>query len=300
MGCELCPRRCGVDRIVRTGACHVTQPMRVGKIMLHQWEEPCISGTRGSGAIFFAGCGLGCVYCQNYALSRGQVGQTIDPERLAEWMQKLEEDGAQTLNLVTATQYLDGIERALGYYRTHIPIVYNCGGYERVETVRRIADWVDVWLPDWKYSDSDLAAAYSHAPDYPQVARQAICEMRRLTPENQTDQAGILQRGLLIRHLVLPGAVDNTRGVLDAIAAELGTDTVVSLMGQYVPPQGIELPPQLRRKLKPLEYKIAWNYAWNKGFRNVWVQDAESADAQYTPIFDGTYSGAAGISKPIR
>lgn len=300
MGCELCPRRCGVDRIVRTGACHVTQPMRVGKIMLHQWEEPCISGMRGSGAIFFAGCGLGCVYCQNYALSRGQVGQTIDPERLAEWMQKLEEDGAQTLNLVTATQYLDGIERALGYYRPHIPIVYNCGGYERVETVRRIADWVDVWLPDWKYSDSNLAAAYSHAPDYPQVARQAICEMRRLTPENQTDQAGILQRGLLIRHLVLPGAVDNTRGVLDTIAAELGTDTAVSLMGQYVPPQGIELPPQLRRKLKPLEYKIAWNYAWNKGFRNVWVQDAESADAQYTPIFDGTYSGADGISKPIR
>ncbi len=287
MSCELCPRGCAIDRDKQIGVCGVSDRARIGKIMLHRWEEPCISGTRGSGAIFFAGCGLGCVYCQNYELSRGRIGTPTDARRLADCMRALQERGAHNINLVTATQSIPTIERALGYFRPSVPIVYNCGGYERVETLRRIADWVDVWLPDWKYASRDLAAAYSRAPDYPDVAARAIAYMRALAPDDVYDADGLMLKGMIVRHLVLPGALSDTRAVLDAIARTVGTRTRLSLMGQYTP-IARTLPAPLDRKLKPLEYKAAISYALRLGFDDALVQEEDCADAQYIPEFDGT------------
>ena len=216
--CRLCPRQCGADRAVSAGVCHMGSAVRVARAAPHYGEEPCISGERGSGAVFFAGCPLGCVYCQNYALSRGRIGETVSVERLAAIFAGLEAKGVHNLNLVTGTQFTLEIREALAIAKPKIPVVWNTSGYETVETVDALAESVSVFLPDLKYTDPALAARYSRAPDYPAAAKMAIKRMVEHTGSFELDENGLLRRGVMIRHLVLPGQIENTRAALSWIA----------------------------------------------------------------------------------
>ena len=212
MTCTLCPRNCGAERTATTGkgVCGVGLLPRIARAALHMWEEPCISGTRGSGAIFFSGCNLQCAFCQNEVISHGGQGETVSVERLAEIFRELENQGAHNINLVTATHFVPAVIAALDLYRPNIPIVYNCGGYESIETLRMLEGYVDVYLPDFKYIDSAMAKLLSGAPDYPEVAQAAIAEMRRQTGPAVYDEDGMMLRGTQIRHLVLPGPTGDT------------------------------------------------------------------------------------------
>ncbi len=281
--CNLCPRKCNADRQNEFGYCR-EKAIRVARVSLHRWEEPPISGERGSGTIFFSGCNLKCVYCQNYGISRGK-GKEITPSRLADIFKRLEDAGAHNINLVTPTHFTDGIIQAVEIYKPSLPIVYNCGGYESVETLERLRGIADVFLPDFKYADNALARKYSNCSDYFKVCSQAIAKMRELQPIDVFDN-GIMQKGMIIRHLVLPNSLENTKKVLDKISATVSCDAYVSLMGQYVPfGRSLEYP-ELARPLLPLEYKIAVSYAEKAGFSNAFVQDLSSASQEYIPDFD--------------
>lgn len=283
--CRLCPRACGIDRTVVQGSCKVGAAIKAARVMLHMWEEPPISGTRGSGAIFFSGCPLGCVYCQNYAISRG-AGKEITPNRLADIFRELEDAGAHNINLVTPTQFTDGIIRAMRIHRPRIPVVCNCGGYETIETIERLSEYVDVWLPDFKYSDAELARRFSNAPDYFSVASAAISAMRAAAGKDVLDGEGLLQRGMIVRHLVLPGCLENTFGVIDWLRDHFPHDGYVSLMGQYLPcGQAAKYPP-LDRKLKPLEYKLAVSRLEKAGFDRAFIQTDGANDQAFIPDFD--------------
>ena len=281
--CNCCPRHCLADRVKTAGYCG-EYGLKVARASLHFWEEPPISGTRGSGTVFFSGCNLKCVYCQNYDISRGK-GTLLTPRQLADVFKRLEDAGAHNINLVTASHFTDGITEAFEIYRPALPVVYNCGGYESVDNLKRLEGIVDIYLPDFKYADNALAEKYSNAPDYAERCTLALSEMRRQQPQDIFDD-GIMQKGMIIRHLVLPDAVDNTKRVLEWIKCNLSSDTYISVMGQYIPcGQAKEYPP-LDRKLKPLEYKIALSYAEKLGFVNAFVQDEESADEAFVPDFD--------------
>ena len=234
--CRLCPRRCGADRAVSAGVCHMGSAVRVARAAPHYGEEPCISGERGSGAVFFAGCPLGCVYCQNYALSRGRIGETVSVERLAAIFAGLEAKGVHNLNLVTGTQFTPEIREALTIAKPKIPVVWNTSGYETVGTVDALAESVSVFLPDLKYTDPALAARYSRAPDYPAAAKSAIKRMVEHTGAFELDENGLLRRGVMIRHLVLPGQIENTRAALFWIADTFAPGTVLV---RSIPPAGI-------------------------------------------------------------
>lgn len=286
MECRLCPRACEIDRSVKKGYCRVGDKLVVARAMLHCWEEPPISGTRGSGAIFFGGCPLGCVYCQNYDISRG-AGKEITVGRLADIFRELEDSGAHNLNLVTGTQFAEEILRAFQIYRPKIPVVWNSGGYERVETLERLSEYVDVWLPDLKYADDALAKRLSNAPDYFAVASRAILTMRRLAGADELDADGIMRRGMIVRHLVLPGYLGNTFGVIDWMKDHLSSDSYVSLMAQYLPcGRANEFPP-IDRKLKPIEYKIAVARLEKAGFDRAFIQTEGADEAAFIPAFDG-------------
>lgn len=281
--CDNCPRHCRVDRNVQKGYCGEGR-LKVARASLHLWEEPLISGDKGSGTVFFSGCNLKCVYCQNYDISRGK-GTVITVKELADIFRRLEEAGAHNINLVTGTHFADDIVEAFGIYRPKIPVVYNCGGYESERTLEKLKDVVDVFLPDLKYSDDGLAKRYSNAPDYFEVCSRAILKMRELCPEDIVKD-GLMQKGMIIRHLVLPDAIQNTKGVLDFIADKLGKSTYVSLMGQYLPCGQAQKYPPLDRKLKPIEYKIAVSYAEKLGLDNTFIQELGSADESFIPDFD--------------
>lgn len=281
--CENCPRRCRADRITTEGFCG-EYGLRVARASLHMWEEPPISGTRGSGTVFFSGCNLKCVFCQNYDISRGK-GTSLSVRQLADLFKRIEDSGAHNINLVTATHFTDKVAEALTAYRPTIPVVYNCGGYESVDALKKLDGLIDVYLPDFKYSDYTLAAKYSHAPDYFEVCAAAVDEMRRQQPLD-VFEGGLMKRGMIIRHLVLPDAIANTKGVLEWIKDNLGKDTYISLMSQYLPCGEADKYPPLDRKLKPIEYKVAVAYALKCGFDNAFVQDSESADGVYVPDFD--------------
>ena len=284
MRCDICPRRCGVDRSQRVGFCGMGEDLRVAKVQKHFWEEPFISGSRGSGTIFFSGCNLKCVFCQNYSVSRG-YGRYIDVHRLADIFAELEESGVYNINLVTGTHYVRQIVDALNIYRPKIPIVYNCGGYESEETLCMLDGLVDIYLPDFKYSDNALAIKYSQAPDYFEVASKAIEIMQRQVGKSIIED-GIMRKGTCVRHLVLPGSLDNTYGVLEWLKDNLDDSHYVSLMGQYYPCGESKKFEELSRKLKPIEYKLAISKAEKLGLSNVLIQDLSSADAEYTPDFD--------------
>ena len=287
-GCLLCPRRCGAERSAHEGrgVCGVGTLPRIARAALHMWEEPCISGTRGSGAVFFSGCGLRCVFCQNEAISHGGQGQDVTPARLAEIFRELEAQGAHNINLVTAAQFVPAVIEALTMYRPQIPIVYNSSGYESVETLRLLEGWVDVYLPDFKYIDPAMARLLSGAADYPDVAMAAIGEMLRQTGPAQYDESGLMLRGTQIRHLVLPGLTGDSMRILTAIADEF-PGTPVSLMGQYTPfGRALEMP-GLNRRLKKKEYDRVLAHMRAIGLPG-YAQELSAADAAFVPAFDGT------------
>ena len=286
MICTLCPRRCGAERTAEAGGgfCRMPAGLRVARAMLHHWEEPPISGRNGAGTVFFSGCTLGCVYCQNGDISAGGFGKDISTARLREIFEELIGQGAHNIELVTPTHFLPWILPALTP-RLPVPVVYNCGGYERVETLRTLEGLVDVYLPDLKYADGTLAAALSGAADYFPVACEAIREMfRQVGPYVLED--GLLTRGVVIRHLVLPGYLDNTRQVLDWIAETFGPgDVLMSLMSQYTPTNNMT--GRLARRVTAAEYRAAADYMRNCGITDGFVQERTSAEEAYTPAFDG-------------
>ena len=286
MICTLCPRRCGAERTAEAGGgfCRMPGGLRVARAMLHHWEEPPISGQNGAGTVFFSGCTLGCVYCQNGDISAGGFGKDISTARLREIFQELIAQGAHNIELVTPTHFLPWILPALTP-RLPVPVVYNCGGYERVETLRALEGLVNVYLPDLKYADGALAAELSGAADYFPVACEAIREMfRQVGPYVLED--GLLTRGVVIRHLVLPGYLDNTRRVLDWIAETFAPgDVLVSLMSQYTPTANMT--GRLARRVTAAEYRAAADYMRNCGITDGFVQERTSAEEAYTPAFDG-------------
>lgn len=287
--CRLCPRRCGADRAAGAGVCHMGSAVRVARAAPHYGEEPCVSGERGSGAVFFSGCPLGCVYCQNYALSRGRIGETVSVERLAEIFSALEAKGVHNLNLVTGTPFVPQILQALEIAEPKIPVVWNTSGYETVGTVDALSERVRVFLPDYKYADPALAARYSRAPDYPAAARAAIRRMVGHTGAFELDGDGLLRRGVVIRHLVLPGQIENTRSVLRWIADTFAPGTVlVSLMAQYTPCGNLEQFPELRRTLTGEEWDAALAALAETGLEDGYVQELSASGEEEIPAFDGT------------
>ena len=289
-GCRLCPRACGADRITRTGFCASPALPRVARAALHRWEEPCISGTSGSGAIFFTGCSLGCVYCQNRKISRGGgTGLELSPEALRRLFFRLIEQGAHNINLVTPMHFTPGILEAIGE-GLPVPVVVNTGGYDSVDTVRRWAGHADIWLPDMKYALAAPAEKYSRAPDYPERAKEAIREMFRQVGPYRLDENGLLRSGVVIRHLVLPGNLENSFAVLEWIASAFRPgDVLVSLMGQFTPPSELEdLPPELKRRIKPIEYKAVLNRMIKLGLTDGYTQELSAATEEFLPDFDLT------------
>lgn len=286
MICRLCPRNCGAARTADggNGFCAMPAGLRVSRAALHHWEEPPISGTNGSGAVFFAGCTLRCCYCQNHVISAEGFGRDVTPQRLRAIFEELIAQGAHNIDLITATHFLPWILPALTP-RLPVPLVYNCGGYERVETLRTLEGLVDVYLPDLKYADGALAAELSAAADYFPVACEAIREMfRQVGPYVLED--GLLKRGVVIRHLVLPGYLDNTRQVLDWIAETFAPgDVLVSLMSQYTPTANMT--GRMARRVTAAEYRAAAAYMRNCGITDGFVQERTSAEEAYTPAFDG-------------
>lgn len=256
----------------------------MARVSLHHWEEPPISGERGSGTIFFSGCNLKCIYCQNYDISQGK-GKQISPSNLADIFKRIEDARAHNVNLVTPSHFVDEIVKAFEIYKPSIPIVYNCSGYESVNSLEKLRGIVDVFLPDFKYFDNALAKRYSNCNDYFEVCTQAISKMRELRPIDEFSD-GIMQKGLIIRHLVLPKSIHNTKGILDWIASNLSLNTYISLMSQYVPCGRAKEFAELSDKILPLEYKIAVSYAQKLGFVNAFVQDFTSATKEFIPDFD--------------
>lgn len=283
MKCELCPRKCGVNREENAGFCGV-KTLKVARVMLHMWEEPIISVGKGSGAIFFSGCNLKCLYCQNFEISHQAKGNEISPKCLAEIFKDLERRGAANINLVTPTHFAYEIVEALEIYRPKIPIVWNTSGYEEVETIKKISKYVDVYLTDLKYFSSELSKNFSNAENYFEKASKAILEMRKAQPKDVVEN-GVMKKGLIVRHLVLPGCVKDSIKVLDWIKENLGSETYLSLMNQYTPCYKASENELLKRKTKPLEYKVAQAHALKLGFENGFFQEPQSASKKYIPKF---------------
>ena len=290
--CMLCPRECGANRLHgQRGACGVPGQLLAARASLHMWEEPCLSGSRGSGTVFFSGCGLGCVYCQNYSISLEGQGVTMGVQDLADTFLKLQEQGAHNINLVTAVQYLPQVILALERVKgqsLRIPVVYNSSGYERVESLRRLEGLVDIYLPDFKYMDAERARRYSHATDYPEVAKQALAEMVRQVPETRWDAQGMMQSGIIVRHLLLPGGREDSMAVVRYLFTTYGHRIYMSLMNQYTPVyQGTEYP-ELRRRIRRREYERIVEYAISMGVENAYIQEGAVARESFIPVFDGT------------
>jgi len=287
--CTICPRHCGALRDTNTGYgfCGMPATPIVARAALHYGEEPCISGTHGSGTVFFSGCSLKCCYCQNHSISHKNEGKTITTERLADIFRELEEAGAHNINLVTPGHYAISICKALELYRPNVPIVYNSSGYERLETLKMLEGWIDVYLPDCKYVDSALSLALSGARDYFDVASAAIVEMARQTGPVAFDANGILTKGTLVRHLVLPGHTRNSMQVLDWLST-IKESVWVSLMFQYTPCGDLSAHKELQRTLTHRECEKVWDYMDSLGIVNGYVQDRKSAGTCMIPAFDLT------------
>jgi len=284
-GCTLCPRMCGVDRTVQTGYCGSGSLAKVARAAKHHWEEPCISGTQGSGTVFFSGCTLGCVFCQNREISRGGTGREVTPEHLADIFRRLEAQGVHNLNLVTPVHFTQQILHAFQLYRPSVPVVMNTGGYERVETLRRWENTVQIYLPDLKYHSPELSAKYSAAPNYFEAASKAILEMHRQQPK-LVWEGDLLKQGLIIRHLVLPGCVKDSMKVLDFLHENLPKDSfLLSLMSQYTPTPACAALPEINRRITTYEYRKVADRAAEMGFSG-FAQDRRSAKEEYTPPFD--------------
>ena len=288
--CTLCPRNCKVNRLEgRQGYCGMDSTIRAARAALHMWEEPCISGKKGSGAVFFSGCGLRCSFCQNRDIAIGDSGKEITVERLAEIFLELQGKGAANLNLVTGAHYVPQIICALELARGKglgLPVVYNSSGYENVKTIRMLEGYVDVYLPDLKYMEPELAAAFSHAEDYPRVAQAAIAEMIRQTGPCQFGEDGYIRRGTIVRHLILPGHTKNSIAVLKYLHQTYGEDIFISVMNQFTPVWKNERYPELNRKVTRREYEKVLNAAVELGIGNGYFQEGETAKESFIPAFD--------------
>ncbi len=287
MICNMCPRGCNVDRTKHLGFCAQRDTVRISKVMYHHFEEPIISGaedSKGSGAIFFTGCNLKCVYCQNYPISHGNKGRNISIKKLAHIFKRLEKHGAHNINLVTPSHFTYQIIEALKIYKPNIPIVWNSSGYESVESISRLKEYVDIFLVDLKYTDNSLALKYSRAPNYFDCASIAIKLMKQFQPEDIIID-GLMKKGIIVRHLLLPTHTSDSIKCLDFLARELGKDTIISIMSQYEPRYDAIKYDEINRKITPLEYKRVTSYALKLGLNNCFVQDLSSADSKYTPKF---------------
>ncbi len=287
MVCNLCPRQCKALRTERenhNGYCKMPLLPKVARADLHFWEEPIISGKNGSGTVFFSGCPLSCVYCQNYDISQNGKGKVISYEELAELFKDLEQKDAHNINLVTPTHYCLAIKEALDIYRPNIPIVYNSGGYEREETLKMLEGYIDVFLLDFKYISKDKALNYSNAEDYPEYAKKAILEAVRQQPKAVIEN-GIMQKGVIVRHLLLPQATREAMSIFDWVK-ENAPSVYFSIMSQYVPCYQAEEMPVINRKVTKREYEKILDYIADSGFTNVYSQEKRSADKCYIPDFD--------------
>ena len=287
MICDICPRSCRVDRAKAAGFCQETEEIRISKVMLHKYEEPLISGgekDKGSGAIFFAGCNLKCVFCQNFPISHKNKGKNISVDELANIFKDLERKGALNINLVTPTHFTVKIIEALKVFKPNIPIVWNSSGYESVETIEKLKGYVDIFLVDLKYMSDELSTKYSGAINYVEAATKSILKMRELQPKDVIEK-GQMKKGVIVRHLVLPTHTDDSIKCLDFILKNLGKDTIVSIMSQYEPRYDAKKFPEINRKITPIEYKRVVNFAIKNDMKNCFVQDLSSADSKYTPKF---------------
>ena len=289
--CALCPRECGVNRLDgRKGFCGQTASLKVARAALHMWEEPCISGTRGSGTVFFTGCHLGCVFCQNGQISRGSHGKEISVIRLAEIFMELQEKGAHNINLVTPTHFVPQIIEALRISRKmglHLPIVYNTGGFEKIDTLELLDGWVDVYLTDFKFMDLHLSRRYANAEGYPFYAVKALEEMYRQTGEPQFDEDGMMTKGIIVRHMVMPGQSMDSRKIIDHLYEKYGDKIFISLMNQYTPAGNFEKYPELQEKVKSKVYDRLIDYMLRKGVENAFIQEGQTAKESFIPDFDG-------------
>ena len=288
--CSLCPRDCGADRDHSFGICQVSNTVKVARAALHFWEEPCISGENGSGAVFFSGCPLHCVFCQNEEISHGKVGKEITTEQLSDIYLNLQNQGANNINLVTGTHFIPAIVESVKMARKNglrIPIVYNTSGYEKVESLKLLDGIVNAYLPDFKYLDSDLAGKYSHASDYPEVAKQAIGEMVRQCPNPAFDDNGFITSGVIVRQLLLPGHVRDSKAVIEYLYKKYGDSIFISLMSQYTPMEQVaEAFTELNRRVTKREYDSVVNYALGLGITNAFIQDRRVAKESFIPDFN--------------
>ncbi len=320
--CNLCPRKCGVDRSDgQKGVCGQTSKIKVARASLHMWEEPCISGSKGSGTVFFSGCALHCVFCQNHNIANGEAGKEITVDRLAEIFLELQDKGANNINLVTAGQFVPQIVEALKIAKEnglHLPVVYNTSSYESVETLKLLDGYVDIYLPDLKYVDKELSRKYSHAPDYFQRAQEAIEEMVRQTGEmefilesmvaqregvrgdrvrkfgieeyqecSEQGEELVMTKGVIVRHLLLPGCVADSKEVLKYLLEQYGNQIFISIMNQYTPLPHVASYPELNRKVTEEEYEEVVDFAVELGIENGFIQEGEAAAESFVPEFDG-------------
>lgn len=282
--CLMCPRKCKVDRQNKIGFCGQTNTLKVAKVMLHQWEEPIISAGKGSGAIFFSGCNLKCIYCQNYQISSLGEGKEISTTQLADLFKQLEESGAVNINLVTPTHFTNQIIEALNLYKPKVPIVWNTSGYESVETIQKLKDYVDVYLTDLKYCSKAYSTEFSCATDYFDVATKAILEMRKNQPEDVIED-GVMKKGIIVRNLVLPQCYQDSKSVFTWIYENLGIKTYISVMSQYTPCYKALKHKILKKKLKKREYDQVLRHIFDLGFENGFVQELESSSTEFIPDF---------------
>lgn len=288
--CLLCPRKCGINRSTgQTGVCGVSSEIKVARAALHYWEEPCISGKRGSGAVFFSGCSLHCVFCQNREISDGKAGKLISKERLSDIFMELADKGANNINLVTPGQYIPDIVWAVNDAKSRgmkLPIIYNTSGYENVTELKLLEGIVDVYLPDFKYMDSTLSARYSRAKDYPSVAKQALSEMVRQQPDVVIDDStGLIQKGVIVRQLLLPGYVNDAKDVLKYLYDTYHDHVYISMMSQFTP-IALKDYPEINRTVTRREYERLVDYALEIGITNAFIQEGDVAKDSFIPAFD--------------
>lgn len=289
--CELCPRKCGINRYETTGYCNMPAKMVIGRAALHKWEEPCISGDIGSGTIFFYGCNLRCVFCQNMKLSGGQIqgsGKEITQAGLVKAMLELEHAGAMNINFVTPSHYAPSVAQAIQAAKEEglqIPIVYNTGSYELPSTLALLEGLVDIYLPDLKYYSDELARKYSNAPDYFNVAAEAIHEMLRQTGKPEFDEHGMMKKGVLVRHLLMPGGFEDSRKIIKYLHDTYHNDIYISIMSQYTPMKDFSDMPELNHKVKHSVYEHLINIAIQEGIENAFIQEGETAKESFIPDF---------------
>ena len=288
--CSLCPRNCNIDRSAgKKGFCNTTEDIMLSRAALHLWEEPCISGNTGSGTVFFSGCTLRCVFCQNKNISNGMIGKTVTSDRLCDIFFELKEKGAANINLVTADHYIPQISKAIKKAKLNnldLPFVYNTSSYVKSETLKQLEGLIDIYLPDLKYMDKKIALRYSKASDYPEIAVDAVDTMYKQVGTPVFDECGMMKKGMIVRHLVLPGNVLNSKKVIKYLYETYGDNIYISIMSQYTPCTDLSQYPEINRKITEAEYSRVVEFANSIGVTNAYIQEGEAASESFIPAFD--------------